>query len=224
MGATCNKEERRGHEPTLQDATVTLDRQINELERRIARVGHDAKIWAARADTEPMAKTIAMQCLKEKKQYEQQRDRLMGMHFNIEGARFQEEQAGVTLMAARAMQLGHERLKDHKEALDCENLEELMDSMQDLTLDLQEAQGALARDGMLDGNVDDDIEAEFAKLRGETLGIPAAGAGQRTGIPDELEAEFQRLAAEAGASGAPAMEAAPAGKGERRRPISAAGA
>merc|ERR1719189_425414 len=112
------------------------------------------------------------------------------------------------------MKLGHERLKEHKEMLDIENLEEVMDSMQELTLDLQEAQGALARDGMLDGILDADTQAEFAKLRGDNVGVPII----RAGVQDEFEAEFQRLAAETGFSGTSKVVAAQAARRERQWP------
>merc|ERR1712039_766157 len=135
---------------------------------------------------------------------------------------FQEEQASITLMAAQAMKFGHERLKERHDALASENIEQLMNDMEEVNADLREAQGALARDSLLEGTLNDDIEAEFAKLKGDVMGVPATKARlqdefEATGVPaagarlqnefeiidvpaagarlqDEFEVEFARLA------------------------------
>jgi len=115
-GNSCNGAEGvLSRRSTLEDATLKIDIQINDLERKIAKAEADAKIWAAKADAEPSAKLRAVQLLKQKKMYAEQRDRLMGTHFNVQNARFQEEQAELTLLAAQAMRQGADKLRKQQE-------------------------------------------------------------------------------------------------------------
>eukprot|EP00406_Dinophysis_acuminata_P073867 CAMPEP_0179259434 /NCGR_PEP_ID=MMETSP0797-20121207/25824_1 /TAXON_ID=47934 /ORGANISM="Dinophysis acuminata, Strain DAEP01" /LENGTH=226 /DNA_ID=CAMNT_0020967487 /DNA_START=16 /DNA_END=696 /DNA_ORIENTATION=+ len=163
----------------LEDASIKIANHINQLERKIAKAGEDAKTWASRADTDPTARTRAMQLLKQKKMYEQQRDRLMGTHFNVEAAAFQQEQSEVTLLAARAMQQSHDKLRQQAEMLPVDELERMTDDIQELTHQLRESQDALARSGAVDGVGMDDCEAEFQALQAEAEAAAAAQVAAR---------------------------------------------
>jgi len=164
MGGICS-----AGEPTLEDANDTLEMQIQSLERRIVKMTRDAKTWAAQVDSEPTAKMRAMQCLKKKRQYEQQRDRLISTQSNVESAQFQQEQTAVALKTAQALRKGHDKMKDQQEKMNVDKLEQLMDDMQDGQLALRETQDALARNGAIDGIREDDFEAEFQRLTMDTV-------------------------------------------------------
>jgi len=172
---------------TLQDASLQIDLQINDLERRIAKAEKDAKSWAAKADSEPSAKVRAVQILKQKKMFEQQRDRLLGTHFNVENVQFQQEQAELTYLAAQAMQKGADRLRMQQELMPVDLLEQLADEMHDLTVEFRDAQDVLAREGAC-GDGLEDVEGEFLKLQAEAA---AADRG--------FEAELRALQVEAAA-------------------------
>lgn len=172
MGATfgtCGRES----EPSLEEANITLDVQVQNLENRIAKMTRDAQSWASQAASEPTAKMRCMACLKKKKQYELQRDRLLATQSNIESAQFQQEQTQIAYKAAQALRKGHEKMKEQQEKMNVESLENLMDDMQDRQVALRESQEVMARNGAVDGTTDDDFEAEFrAMLTGTEQEMP----------------------------------------------------
>merc|ERR1712039_572837 len=110
-----------------------------------------------------------MQCLKKKRQYEQQRDRLIATQSNVESAQFQQEQTAIALKTAQALRKGHDKMKDQQDKMNVDKLEQLMDDMQDRQLALRESQDALARNGAIDGIREDDFEAEFQRLTMDTV-------------------------------------------------------
>lgn len=186
MGGTCNGDfdaSKVRRDPTLADANAKIVTQINILEKRIAQTDAEAKRWVAKSGTDPSAKTYAMQLLKQKKMYEQQRDRLLGTHFNIDTAQFQEEQAEVTLMAARAMQQGHLRMQQQADMLPVEELERMADDMQELTHGLREASDVLARSGAMDGQPLEDLDAEWESLQQEVMQEKHAQMAQHVPAP-----------------------------------------
>lgn len=186
MGGICSVTE-----PSLEDANDTLEMQIQSLERRIVKMARDAQSWASQVNSEPTAKMRAMQCLKKKRQYEQQRDRLVATQSNVESAQFQQEQTAIALKTAQALKKGHLKMKDQQDKMNVDNLELLMDDMQDRQLALRESQDALARNGAIDGLREDDFEAEFQRL---TMG------------PVEKQVEPERYADPAVCAAHPSME------------------
>merc|ERR1719221_1803785 len=106
----------------------------------------------------------AMQCLKKKRNYEMQRDRLLATQSNVESAQFQQEQTAVALKTAQALKKGHDKMKEQQEKMNVQDLELLMDDMQDRQSLLRESQEALARSGAIDAIREDDFEAEFQRL------------------------------------------------------------
>jgi len=160
-----------------QRASARIQSQISSLERRIVEAGDEAKMWTAQADSNPTAKVRALQCLKKKKQYEEELQRLVGTHFNIEQMEFQQEQADLTMLAAKAMQNGHDRMKEAQDLLVVADLEKLVDDVHDLGDDLKFAQDALAMGGPA-GGVMDDAEA-----------AAAAGDGDRQGTAEAMRRE-----------------------------------
>lgn len=180
MGAACGgaevgAREREGElpvrvSPELKQATGAIDARIRELESWILKAEQEAKTLAARAGTDPAAKARAVRLLKQKRQYEEHRDRLLGTQFNVENMKFQEEQAEVTLMAAQAMQDGHQRLLKQKEQVgDVQDIERLQEDIHELAADLSEAQDLMAKSGeaaeILAPSAE--LEAEFARMQAE---------------------------------------------------------
>lgn len=190
-----------------QRASARIQSQISSLERRIVEAGDEAKMWTAQADSNPTAKVRALQCLKKKKQYEEELQRLVGTHFNIEQMEFQQEQADLTMLAAKAMQNGHDRMKEAQDLLVVADLEKLVDDVHDLGDDLKFAQDALAMGGPAGGVMDDaEAAAEFERMQAEARAAEAAererAAGLAAGGGGDLdayaEAEFARMQEEAG--------------------------
>merc|ERR1719229_21767 len=91
-----------------------------------------------------MAKSRAMQALKRKKMYEQQRDQLLGTQFNVEQLAFQQEQAEVTMTAVQAMKAGADQLKAAQGKVNINTVDKLTDDMADLADEMQQINEALA--------------------------------------------------------------------------------
>eukprot|EP00928_Gymnodinium_smaydae_P059215 TRINITY_DN42471_c0_g1_i1.p1 TRINITY_DN42471_c0_g1~~TRINITY_DN42471_c0_g1_i1.p1 ORF type:complete len:217 (+),score=76.69 TRINITY_DN42471_c0_g1_i1:129-779(+) len=187
--------------PSLQDASATLDRRIGDLERKIARSDEEARKLIATQGTNPSAKARAMQVLKMKKMYEQQRDQLVGTQFNLESMAIQQEQAEVTLATAEAMKAATAKLKDQTKKLDVNEVDKLTDGMQDLADELRDIQEALARPTGTDMGAEEDLEAELERLQAEQAMEVLMGAG---------------------ATAAPAAPAAPAAVAATASPAAAA--
>jgi charged multivesicular body protein 4 len=203
---TCTGGELMPRTPA-QRASARIQAQIASLERRIVEASDEAKMWTKRSDTNPTAKVRALQCLKKKKQFEEELQRLVGTHFNIEQMEFQQEQADLTMLTAQAMQKGHERMREAQDQLVVADLEKLVDDVHDLGDDLKFAQDALAMGGPAGGVMDDaEASAEFERLQQEfqaeaaerEAAARAAQRGRGSELDDYAEAEFARMQAEAG--------------------------
>lgn len=128
--------------PSLQEASQSLEGKIDDLEAKIANADEEARKWIAKKDQVPTAKARAMQVLKRKKMYEQQRDNLLGTQFNVENMQFQAENSQVTLAAVQAMTAATEHLKNQKVTV--AQVDKLTDDMAELQGDMQDIQAALA--------------------------------------------------------------------------------
>jgi len=162
-----NARSRDRNPPSLQDAAGKMDNQILNLEAKISKTEEDAKQWVAKAATNPTAKARAMQCLKMKKQYEQQRDQLMGTQFNLENMAFQQEQADVTSTAVSALAAGRDQMKLQQQKINVESVERLTDDIADLAGEMAEIQNALAGSALAGGAADSELEAEWNRMQEE---------------------------------------------------------
>eukprot|EP00913_Durusdinium_trenchii_P014132 g13264.t1 len=199
LGLTLKYEETAPKEaPSLSEASTRIDEQASN----------------------PTAKAKALQAMKKKKMYEQQRDQLLATQFNVENLAFQQEQAEITAMAVNAMAAGHKTLKDQTEQVDIGAVDKLMDDMADLQDEMKAMNEALAQGTMVDGAADDELAAEpwaaerskglwmgapgeFAKLEEEAAAMTLAGAMGSTEKP---------AAEPAGGYAAPSAAAAPVGE------------
>merc|ERR1719235_1755552 len=89
-------------------------------------------------------KAMAMQVMKRKKMYEQQRMQLMGTQFNVDSLAFAQEQVEVTAMSVEAMKAGHEQLKESYAQMNIADIEKLMDDMADFADESKEIQEAIS--------------------------------------------------------------------------------
>lgn len=205
MGASAAKEEKPAAKqaPTLDEASATLQRRIEELDRKIERSDEEAKRLIANQGN-PTAKARAMQALKRKQMYQQQRDQLVATDANVEQLAFQQEQAQVTMVAVEAMQNATAQLKLQKEKLSVDQVDKLTDDMAELQAEMQEMQEALARPaGTLDAEAESELEAEYAKLQEEQAMAILMGGGSSS-----ITAPAQPAAVPAAAAPATATPAA----------------
>eukprot|EP00425_Heterocapsa_triquetra_P002879 CAMPEP_0195058844 /NCGR_PEP_ID=MMETSP0448-20130528/6509_1 /TAXON_ID=66468 /ORGANISM="Heterocapsa triquestra, Strain CCMP 448" /LENGTH=198 /DNA_ID=CAMNT_0040089023 /DNA_START=79 /DNA_END=671 /DNA_ORIENTATION=+ len=172
MGGQGSKEEEQSPSKKLGDASKQLSAKIEDLEGRITKADEEAKQWIAKKDTQPTAKARAMQAIKRKKLYEQQRDQLLGTQFNLENMAIQQEQAQVTLTAVEAMSQATGQLKAQKEKIGVDQVEKLTDDMQELAADMADINAALAQGASTEH--DEEAEAELAALYAQEADKEAA--------------------------------------------------
>eukprot|EP00929_Paragymnodinium_shiwhaense_P110122 TRINITY_DN7684_c0_g1_i2.p1 TRINITY_DN7684_c0_g1~~TRINITY_DN7684_c0_g1_i2.p1 ORF type:complete len:221 (+),score=95.01 TRINITY_DN7684_c0_g1_i2:84-746(+) len=181
-GKNAKEEPPKQAAPSLQEASMKIDSRIQDLEAKISKAEEEAKTWIVKKDN-PSAKARAMQALKRKKQYEEQRDKLVGTQFNVENLAFQQEQADVTMTAVAAMQQATAQLNQQK--VDVAQVDQLVDDMEELNAQAKEIQEALSRPmGTMDASADDDLEAEFAKMQEQhAMEMLMGGAASSTSVP-----------------------------------------
>lgn len=180
------EEEKAAPAPSLQDASANLEGKVAQLEEKIKKCEADAKQWIAKQATQPSAKARAMQSLKMKKMYEQQKDQLVGTQFNVQNLAMQQEQAEITATAVSAMQQATAELKKQQEKVNIDSVDKMMDQQAELTADMQDIQAALAQGtGMqLEEGLDDELAALYAEQQEEDVArILAAGGASSAPAP-----------------------------------------
>merc|ERR1740116_247796 len=163
----AKEEPKPAEKPTLTDATEKIDKQVENLEAKIVKA--DEEIKKLVAENKPTSKQRALQAMKRKKMYEQQRDQLMGTQFNIENLQFQQEQAEITVTAVEAMKAGKDMLAAKAGEMNMDSVDKLTDELADLQAEMQDINEALAGPGLLGGAAadEDELEAELAAVQEE---------------------------------------------------------
>lgn len=169
-----------------------LDSKINKLDQEL--LGYKQQMAKTR---NPAAKNSikkrAMQVLKRKKMYEQQRDATAAQGFNIDQAAFAIESTKDTIETAQAMKSATHQLKSEMKRVDLNELEDVQDDMTDLLEDMEEMQEIMGRSYGIGDEIDDaDLEAELDGLEdeweSEQLGLdagePSYLAESTTALPD----------------------------------------
>lgn len=214
---TAKEEAPKAPAPTLSDTTSRIDSRVQALDEKISKCDEDLRRYMAPGRAGPANKQLALQTMKRKKMYEQQRDQIMGTQFNVESLAFAQEQAEITAMSVEAMKAGHADLKQRYAAMGgAGDVERLMDDLADLQGDMSEINEALATSYSVPEGFDEaDCDAEFAALEEEMkmdalCGVPAGGAATATSTrPSYLPAAPSPVAAEVAAPAA--ASALPAG-------------
>eukprot|EP01029_Cantina_marsupialis_P011718 TRINITY_DN2602_c0_g2_i1.p2 TRINITY_DN2602_c0_g2~~TRINITY_DN2602_c0_g2_i1.p2 ORF type:complete len:210 (+),score=87.78 TRINITY_DN2602_c0_g2_i1:58-687(+) len=137
-----------------------LDQKIRELEVQILDC---KKKMQQRGPAARGAKQRALQLLKRKKMYEQQRDQMSAQSFALEQTTFAISTAKDTVMQVDAMKQANTELKQQYKDVDVYEVEDLHDDMEDLMADAEDIQEVLGRSYGMD--VDEgDLEAELEGL------------------------------------------------------------
>jgi charged multivesicular body protein 5 len=187
MRRVFGKKKEEGPAPSLEDASSGLGGRIEGMDKKIAGLEEelrDYKNKIKKAKT-PAAKKMlqkrAMEVLKRKRMYEQQRDAATGQQFNVDQASFSLESAKATITTVAAMKAANKELKATiKHNLKIDDVDALADDMAELFDDFNEINEALGANFATPQDLDEaDLDAEL-----EMLG-------------DELEEELEEEAAEA---------------------------
>eukprot|EP01026_Neomeris_dumetosa_P048684 TRINITY_DN42200_c0_g1_i6.p2 TRINITY_DN42200_c0_g1~~TRINITY_DN42200_c0_g1_i6.p2 ORF type:complete len:220 (-),score=57.39 TRINITY_DN42200_c0_g1_i6:285-944(-) len=173
----------------------TLDEKINKLDQELLK--HKEMIKKARpGPAQESAKRRAINVLKQKRMYENQRDQLYQQQFSIESVAFTAQQAKDSVETVQALKQATKDVKQalgHKE-LDISKIDELNDEMADLMDINQDIQEALARSYDVPDDIDenelmgelDALDAELA-LEAETGGANEVPSYLQESLPDAPE-------------------------------------
>eukprot|EP00930_Biecheleria_cincta_P086662 TRINITY_DN75922_c0_g1_i1.p1 TRINITY_DN75922_c0_g1~~TRINITY_DN75922_c0_g1_i1.p1 ORF type:complete len:214 (-),score=85.25 TRINITY_DN75922_c0_g1_i1:197-838(-) len=163
MGGSKSKEPEKPV-ANLQDASQSLETKIDDLAEKIKKADEEARGFVAKQATDPTAKARAMQALKRKKMYEQQRDQLVNTQFNVENLAFQQEQAQITATTVEAMKAATEKLKQQTAKIGVDQVDKLKDDMEEMAAEMKEIQDALAHQTGGQTEVEDEAAAELEQL------------------------------------------------------------
>jgi charged multivesicular body protein 5 len=157
--------------PTLGQASENLGKRTDHLDAKIAALekdlnGYKRKLKTANPSAKRNLQKRAMDILKRKRMYENQRDTLLGQQFNMDQASFGIESAKATVESVAAMKAANVELKATlKKDLNIDEVDDLADDMEELMYEMNEINDALGRNFATPEDVtEDDLEAELDLL------------------------------------------------------------
>lgn len=146
----------------MQDRGTELDGRIRTLDQELSRYAEQMrkmKPGPAKASIQQRA----LRVLKQKKQYEAQRDKMASTQFNMEQVKFAQDSMTDTVATVSAMKGANAALKKQFKAIDVDKVEDLQDDMADLLEQAEEIQGVLGRSYNLEevdeGALEDELRA-----------------------------------------------------------------
>eukprot|EP01125_Pyxidicula_operculata_P021374 TRINITY_DN8198_c0_g1_i1.p1 TRINITY_DN8198_c0_g1~~TRINITY_DN8198_c0_g1_i1.p1 ORF type:complete len:217 (+),score=54.22 TRINITY_DN8198_c0_g1_i1:114-764(+) len=166
------KKEEEKPQVTLEDSMKMLDQRSDSLEGKIKQLDQEivkqrnimtsSKSPAARNS----AKQRALQLMKRKKMYENQRDQMMTQSFNMEQASFTRQTMEDTIVQVQAMKSANQAIKSQFQDINIDEIEDLQDDMQELLDEANEIQEIMSRSYEMPYDVnEEDLEAELMDLQ-----------------------------------------------------------
>jgi len=145
----------------IDDRSAYLDKKIKDLDLEIHKQTEIIK-KSRNVGAKNSAKQRAMNLLKQKKTYEQQRNQLMQHSFNLEQANFSVQSMKDTALTLQAMKGANLSMKQQMKELNIDDLEDLQDELQDLFDQTNEIQEIMARSYEMPGDINEaDLEQEL---------------------------------------------------------------
>ncbi|CAN0014268.1 unnamed protein product [Discosporangium mesarthrocarpum] len=173
MNRVFGKKKQAVPAPSLEDAGGRVDERVGKLDAKIK--GLDAELVRyktalskAKGPTATNIKRRALETLKRKKMYEQQRDQMAAQQFNIEQTSFAIDSVKDTQTTVAAMKSAGKTLKTEVKKMDLNEIEDLTDDMAEMMEDMNEINEIMGRSYNVPDELDeDDLEAELACLDDE---------------------------------------------------------
>jgi charged multivesicular body protein 5 len=161
--------------PSLDDASKGLGGRIEGMDAKIADLEKELRVYKdkIKKTKSPAAKQglqkRALEILKRKRMYEQQRDMAMGQAFNVDQAAFSIESAKATVTTVAALKASNAELKRTiKKDLDINDVDDLADDMAEMMDEFNEINEALGRNFATPEHIDEaDLDAELEMLEDE---------------------------------------------------------
>mmetsp|Transcript_10554 Transcript_10554/g.13370 ORF Transcript_10554/g.13370 Transcript_10554/m.13370 type:complete len:216 (-) Transcript_10554:216-863(-) len=190
--------------PSLSDASDTVGKRVEHMDVKIAALDKELTGYKQKLSTtkNPSAKkTIqkrAIEVLKRKRMYEQQRDMLMGQQFNMDQAAFGMDSAKATVESVAAMKAANTELKKHmKTNLNVDDVDDLADDLAEMMEEMNEINEALGRNFATPEDVTEaELEAELDLLEDEFEDLDGAEDAapsylQEAALPENPTAPLQ---------------------------------
>ncbi|KAL0490904.1 vacuolar-sorting protein SNF7 [Acrasis kona] len=162
------KKKEQKNEETIHNSMNTIRDTIETLEKkeRLLEKNCEAEQAKAREFIQEKNRTAAAACLKKKKQYEQQIERLQQQKTNLEAQISQIEQSTLDVEVLKAQQIGAKALKSAHGGLTVEDIEKKVDEFSDTMATANDISRALSQNvsggEMFD---EDELEAELEGLQ-----------------------------------------------------------
>ena len=161
--------------PALGEVSGTMGAQIDNIESKISKLDKELKVYKDKinATRSPAVKKNlqkrAMDVLKRKRMYEQQRDQIASQQFNIDQAAFGIESAKASVGTVAAMKAANAELKKTiQQDLKIDEVEDITDEMAEMMEEFNEINEALSSNFATPEEVDEtDLEAELELLGDE---------------------------------------------------------
>lgn len=161
--------------PSLQDASQGIGGRVDAMDVKINQLEKELRIYKdkIKKTKSPAAKKSlqkrAMDVLKRKKMYEQQRDMAMGQQFNIDQAAFSMESAKATVSTVAALKESNQQMKRTiGKELNIDDVDDLADEMAELMDDFNEINEVLGQNFATPEDIDEaDLDAELELLEDE---------------------------------------------------------
>lgn len=193
--------------PNLGDAIANVDSRADSIDKKIAKL--EAELVKYKDQMKKMregpaknaVKGKALRVLKQKKQYEAQRDQLSQQSFNMEQSNYAIQSVKDTKTTYDAMKAGAKEMKKEMKKVNIDKIEDMQDDMEDMLDQANDIQEAMSRSyGMPDVD-ESELEAELEALGDEleldtdtsylddavaAPGVPSTNPGESTTDPSAV--------------------------------------
>lgn len=161
--------------PSLQDASNGIGSRVEAMDTKIGQLENELKVYKdkIKKTKSPAAKKSlqkrALEILKRKRMYEQQRDNAMGQQFNIDQAAFSIESAKATVSTVATLKATNQEMKRTiGKELNIDDVDDLADEMAELMDDFNEINEVLGQNFATPDDIDEaDLDAELELLADE---------------------------------------------------------
>eukprot|EP00560_Eucampia_antarctica_P008657 CAMPEP_0197825178 /NCGR_PEP_ID=MMETSP1437-20131217/2306_1 /TAXON_ID=49252 ORGANISM="Eucampia antarctica, Strain CCMP1452" /NCGR_SAMPLE_ID=MMETSP1437 /ASSEMBLY_ACC=CAM_ASM_001096 /LENGTH=225 /DNA_ID=CAMNT_0043425073 /DNA_START=118 /DNA_END=795 /DNA_ORIENTATION=- len=195
MNRVFGKKKAAAPAPSLDDASDGLGKRGEHMDSKIGALEKELKVYKdkMKATKSPAVKKNlqkrAMDVLKRKRMYEQQRDQMMSQQFNIEQASFGIESAKASVQTVAAMSAASQELKRTvRKDLNIDQIEDVNDDMAELMDEFNQINEALASNYATPEDIDEaDLEAELEMLDDELEAIEETDSAVAEARPSYLQ-------------------------------------
>ncbi|KAI7695586.1 Charged multivesicular body protein 5 [Sarcoptes scabiei] len=187
--------------PQLSDVIANVDSRVDSIDKKIQKLEAELSKYKDQlkkmreGPSKNLIKQKAMNILKQRKMYENQRNTLMQQSFNMEQTNMATQTLKDTQVTVEAMKLGVKEMKREYKKVNIDQIEDLQDDLADMMEDANEVQEALGRSYGMPEVDEDELEAELEAINDElalddtsyldevsNLKVPSKEPGERWSI------------------------------------------